>query len=196
MAMIADNTKYWAQKNYFGNSFFDLKDHLFLTESTAYKLPNIFHESPLELTNPLDNTEYEINQIVTDRAFVSARKSILIQYSELHQYYEGLSQGRVLSKSLKTLNKILDFNPDAISFELTHDQSIIFIFKIQYYTFFFQQYFVPEFEDSDEAILSTYKGTIKLPSHAGSIDTVLNSVSSYFEYINDRFEAVLNGLPY
>ena len=167
-----------------------------LTGTADYAFVNIFNRQPRLTIVPV-NTGYYRPQSDANKIHLAARESIIEQYGELEKYYEHLPLDRVISESLKTLNIIIGLEPDAISYELTSDQSIIFTFKIKKYTFFLQQILVIEEEGDDEAILSTYMGEKKMLSYAGTLEIVLGAV--YF-YIGEQHtvqpEAELNELSY
>lgn len=129
-----------------------------------------------------NQTKYNLIESGNTKIYLTARESIESQYYELKEYY-NISLGRTHSISLKTLNKILNLNPLAVSYELTYEQSILFTFIFGDFTFFLQQNLTLENDDDDEVLLSVFKNDESLPNYAGSLEYIFNTIHSYFPLI-------------
>lgn len=196
MATISDSTVFNSREELIENKFNKIKYALFNPESFSDSTQDIFSafQNNLSSSDSDNNTEYRANSGL-NKTFVNARESISYQYHELQEFFNTLSLEKVLSSSLKVLNKILNIDPNAVSFELTSDKSIIFVIKVNVFTFFYQV-FLDHDEEEDEAILSIYNKKEKMPSYAGSKDELFNIISEkYIKRTSIQIEAVLNDLP-
>jgi len=134
------------------------------------------------------------------QSFYSNKKYILLknlfrqQYIQLESYFEGINFEVANEKMAKSLNSLLETDPEIISMELTHDQSIFYTLKKGSFTFYLQHFLNDIDKDDDEATLIMFKGDDKLPSYAGSLtetmfvlnDTLLTNNLLKIEFLENE----------
>lgn len=124
----------------------------------------------------LDETGSDLRILETNNKFIDLFTEFNNQYKILTDLYSGFSYLEIERIFSKTCSKLLELNPDKISVELTYNQSIVFTFKKDSYTFFFERFIDDSNQEKDEVIFSFYKDAKKLPSFAGSFELAISSI--------------------
>ena len=117
------------------------------------------------------------NSFNSNRQFIKLEQSFHQQLDLLSNIFVGQKR-YILEEKMKTsVDVILNCSPDKISLQLTHEGSIFYTFLKDESTVYFQHYLIEEFDDSDEAIISIFKGDENILNFGGSLSdtfTVLN----------------------
>lgn len=96
-------------------------------------------------------------------------------------HYEGLENE--LSNLFETSFSLYqNLNPESIVFEVTYDNSILFIIEKNGYKIFIENYL--ENEDLDECVATIYYEETKLPLLAGCFDEVYNEIRLLFSPVS------------
>lgn len=149
-----------------------------------------------ELCNPsLTNIGTHHNE--TNKMFIKLNKILSEQFINISEYYNNISLSEIKSISSTIINKLISLSPDALSLELTNEESIFYTFKRDAYSFYIQHYFETE-DDGFNATLVTFKGDNKIDSINGDINNILASIeakvsNNNFHNLNSAF---LNELSY
>lgn len=107
------------------------------------------------------------------------------QYEKLSEYYKDISFVEIKKEFSKSLLKILKFNPDVLTMELTTERSVFYTFIKNNHSIFIQHYLDITNANDDEAILTAFGGDSKLPSFAGSLDETLNELKEIIYSVNE-----------
>lgn len=126
--------------------------------------------------NAFEGTKLDINNC--DKKFINLKKAFKVQFESLKEFYHDLDFNDADMKSTQSLGSLLEMNPDIISMELTHDQSIFYTFKKFDYTFFIQHFIYDIELDEDEATLTIFKGDLKQPSFGGSLSETIFEIKN------------------
>ena len=143
-----------------------------------------FHSKQIGPNNPYQGTVSNVSISNSDKKFILFKNSFKSQFDSLLAFFSELDFEEANEKLSSSLSSLLDTNPDAISMELTHEQSIFYTVKKDDYTFFLQHFLNEIDEDADEAILTVFKGNDKLPSYAGSLSQTISEIDSLLEPAN------------
>lgn len=117
------------------------------------------------------------NSFNNNRQFIRLEQSFQQQLDLLSNIFEG-QKSYILKEKMKiSVDVILNCSPDKISLQLTEEGSIFYTFLKDGSTVYFQHYLIDEYDDSDEAIVSIFKGDENIVNFAGSLSdafTILN----------------------
>jgi len=161
-----------------------------------YEDPSSFFHTKLSLSNwkstgCIADTNYTFARLLFERSLIKRnhsikelfsriRNSFEEQFQKLSEHFKDLDKNEVKNKLDLSLIGLLLINPDVISMELTWEKSLFYTLKKDRYTFFIQ-YFLDEIEsEDDEAIMTVFENDNKLPSYAGILQDVIDTLQKYF----------------
>lgn len=109
----------------------------------------------------------------TDKDYIKFETLFIKQFEKLSEYYKDVDFEDIMVEFSLSLSEILKLNPDVITMELTAEKSVYYTFLKDDYSIFIQHYLNISDTEDDEAILTAFKGDLKLPSFAGNLDETL-----------------------
>jgi hypothetical protein len=116
--------------------------------------------------------------IDSNKQFIRLEQSFLDQLKKYGHFFEGHSEYLLQEKMKLSADILLNCNPDKISLQVTDEGSIFYTLIKDDITIYFQHYIVDEFDGSDEAIVTVYKGPQLLFNHAGSLTETISVLST------------------
>jgi hypothetical protein len=121
-----------------------------------------------------DNTPIEIGTNQYIRLDSSFRK----QLRENPELFADQNDYSLKEKMRISADVLVRCFPDKISLQLTNDRSIFYTIIKEAFTIYFEHFLVNDFDDTDECIVTIYKGQEKVWSFAGSMAETINHLSS------------------
>lgn len=110
--------------------------------------------------------------------FIKFKKLFYKQLDLLEEKYDSDFIDLASSKFDSTLNMLIEMHPDTLSIEVTYDHSVYFTFKKYDFKFYLQHFLNDIGIGEDEAILTVFKGTKKLPSFAGGLHRTVQQIEN------------------
>ncbi len=164
----------WRIGNNWGNPNF--------TGATSYAIcaddNPFFNFNSYYACKPNERTANNLQLFYKNKKFVEFDLLFKQQFEKLKPYLEGIEFEAAKLKMSQSLNSLLEIEPDIISMELTHEQSIFYTLKKDNYSFYIQHFLNVEDIEDDEATLTVFKGDDKLPSFAGSLTDTIFEVNN------------------
>jgi hypothetical protein len=117
---------------------------------------------------PIDNT--------IDR-FIKLEQSFMRQYEVHPEYFGDQSEYCVREKMKISAELILQCNPDIITVQVTGEGSLYYTVLKNDITFYLQHYLIEEFDGTDDAIVTVYKGNDRLFEYGGSLAETIQQLS-------------------
>lgn len=127
----------------------------------------------------VDDNLFAKNKFNSIRQFIQLEQSFLQQLEMLPDVFGGQSKYVLQEKMKLSADAILNYLPDKISLELTHDGSIFYTFFKDDVTIYFEHFLIDEFDDSDESIISVFKGEENILNFGGTLVDTLNELSNF-----------------
>lgn len=112
----------------------------------------------------------------SDKDYIKFETLFIEQYKRLEGFYGDNNFEEIKAKFSMSLSEILKLKPEILTMELTSEQSVYFTFIKDNHSIFIQHFLAINDPDDDEAILTAFKGDLKLPSFAGDLDETLNEL--------------------
>ena len=133
-----------------------------------------------------DMSDWRNTPINDSKKFINLEQSFL---SQLEQYQETFANQNkyILKEKMKlSADSLLSCNPNKISLELTNEGSIFYTLIKNDIKIYFQHFLIDEFDDSDEAIISVFKGDQNLLNYGGSLHNALSKLGKALEQYQVR----------
>jgi len=119
------------------------------------------------------------NSFNTNRQFIKLQQSFDLQLEQFENLFQDQNKYALKEKMKYSAEAILNCSPDRISLQITDEGSIFYTFLKNGSTIYFQHYLIDEYDGSDEAIISIFRGEENTINFAGSLSetfTELNKV--------------------
>ncbi len=117
------------------------------------------------------------NSFNSNRQFIKLEQSFDQQLANLQEVF-GEQIEYVLHEKMKlSADAILNCSPDKISLQLTREGGIFYTFLKGDTTVYFEHFLIDEYDDSDEAIVSVFKGAENVINYAGSLSDALTELN-------------------
>lgn len=134
-------------------------------------LDDFFHSKYIIYKYTNYQTTVNIEKNSTVKQVIKYKDIFLSELNRLSHYYADIDKKRANNFLSKSLNFLLDLNPDQFTLELTTDKSIFYTFKKDDFTFFISHFLDVLDEDDDEIAYALFKNNTKEPSYAGDFET-------------------------
>lgn len=104
---------------------------------------------PIYISN--NQSDLELN-----RKFIELHISFDKQYSKLFNYYNFINKEELKQLFRNIAVAILDLNPDALSIQLTYDESLLFVIKEHGYTIYYEIFINMNSESEEKVVISVF----------------------------------------
>lgn len=143
---------------------------------TGKEVSNLSNSSYLE-DNKIENNFSVKKAFDNHRQFIKLEETFQEQLNNYREIYGSLNVYVLQEKMKLSADSLLSCYPEKVSLEVTAEGSLFYTFLKDDFTVYFQHFLVEEFDDSDEAIVSIYKGNEKVLDFGGTLIEVLQNVS-------------------
>ena len=113
----------------------------------------------------------------SNRRFIKLEQSFLKQLEELPELFGDQNKFLLQEKMKVSTDPLLSCSPDKMSLELTNEGSIFYTLIKNDITIYLQHYLIDRFDETDEAIVSVYKGDHNSLNYGGALVEVFNQLS-------------------
>ncbi|MBC7388709.1 MAG: hypothetical protein H7329_05835 [Opitutaceae bacterium] len=110
-----------------------------------------------------------------DKEFVRINREFKIQFSEKSELFPGLNFQDAHEKMKTSLSEVLNFSPEKISLQLTHEGSLFYTFLKDGAKFYIQHYLTTA-DNEDEAFLNIFYSDQKNENFAGELSNILKQL--------------------
>lgn len=113
----------------------------------------------------------------TTSRFINLEQSFLQQWKKHSEYFPGLSEYTVRERMKISAELLLQCYPDVITIQVTGEGSLFYTVRKNSISIYLQHYLIDEYDDTDEAIVTLYKGDKKLLEYGGSLSETIHELS-------------------
>ena len=138
---------------------------VYTMEDQHWRTDNEFYNLSKVLVLPY--TDISLELLDDNDRFVILSRKLEAQFEELSDYYDDIKFYELRAIFSTICSTLLNLNPDKISVELSHHDSIVFTLKRENYTIFFERYLNPD-SSEEEVIYSGFNEDQKIPSYSGN----------------------------
>jgi hypothetical protein len=148
------------------------------------KMASFFQSSSSSLFPPIKGAWKNTPVDETNRQFISLEQSFLNQLKKHPEFFEGHAEYNLLEKMRLSTEILLSCVPDKISLQITDEASIFYtVFKNDLHIYF-QHFLIDEFDQTDECMVSVYKGEKKILDYGGSLADTIEELSKLAPELN------------
>lgn len=144
----------------------------FTSSGDAY----IINDTVFGINSSLPSIAYML-PMESNKRFIKLGIEFDKQFEQKSIYFKHIIKELVKKKFNDIISTFLDFSPEKISFQLTHEGGMFFTLKKGDYSFYIQYFFDHELGD-EEVLLSIFRGDIKLPSYDGKLIEIVYEVKN------------------
>lgn len=161
------------------DSFQNLAIYAFTgTSSTGFYLTNTLQSGLYSYSEMFSNlNDWNNTPIDNNKKFIKLDQSFSTQIQQTPEIFNGQNIYSLKEKMKLSTDPLLSCVPDKISLELTHEGSIFYTLIKNDIKIYFQHFLIDEFDDSDEAIVSVFKGDNNLLNYGGSLHQSINQLA-------------------
>jgi hypothetical protein len=166
---------------YYGGGVFNTYVPVIVSASLGKVYPQIAwgSNSGEMWAKPVDDNLMPKNRFNNIRQFIQLERSFLQQLEKFPELFDGLNRYLLQEKMKLSADSILNCMPDKISLEVTLDGSIFYTFLKDDLNVYFEHYLIDEFDDSDESIISIFKGDENILNFGGSLVDTLTELNNF-----------------
>lgn len=108
-----------------------------------------------------------------NRQFIKLEQSFDQKLQQYKEVFAGQNDYVLKEKMKVSADAILNCSPDKISLQITNEGGVFYTFLKGDAAIYFQHFLIDEYDDSDEAIVSIFKGDQNIINYAGSLSNAL-----------------------
>lgn len=121
------------------------------------------------------------------RSYIQLFTEFLEKWREKGSYFTGFSKATVFEKMKEVVDKLLTFDPEYITFELTDDCSVFFQSLVNDKNIYLELFFTKDVEEGFEIVTNIYQDRKNIFAYGGSIEDTFSKIktriSQYHWYI-------------
>lgn len=117
----------------------------------------------------IEESSVSQNSFNSNRQFIKLEQSFDQQLEQFGNVFVGQNKYILKEKMKYSAEAILNCSPDKISLQITPEASVFYTFLRNGLAIYFQHYLIEEYDGSDEAIISIFKGDENIINFAGSL---------------------------
>jgi hypothetical protein len=126
----------------------------------------------------MDDNTYMHSSFNNNRQFIQMEQTFLKQLQQSAGFFEGHNTFFLKEKMKMSADALLNYSPDKISLQLTNEGSIFYTLFKDGLTIYLQHYITDDHDDTDEAIISVFKGDENRLNFGGSLTDTLSMANS------------------
>jgi hypothetical protein len=136
------------------------------------------HNSGEIIKRQIDDAFISHTPFNSTRQFIKLEQSFLRQLNS-NDAFEGQNKYFLQEKMRISADTLLNCFPDKVSLEVTNEGSIFYTLIKDDLRIYFQHYLIDEFDDTEEALVSIFKGEDNLLNYGGTLTETLKELSRY-----------------
>jgi hypothetical protein len=125
-----------------------------------------------------DDFSHSQTDFNSTRQFIKLEQSFNEQLETCTQVLNERQKYSLKEKFKVSVNIILNYIPDKVSLELTNEISIFYKIIKEDLNIYFEHYLIEEFDDTDEAIITVYRGNENVLNYGGSLENVIKELNT------------------
>lgn len=111
------------------------------------------------------------------KTFVRYMQKFLKHYEAVKDKISGYSEPDIRKKVENSLSELLLINAEAMSVELTEEDTLFFTIKKSNYSFYIDQYLRSDFNDDNEFVMTMFKETKMFSSKSGDLQYLVKTIN-------------------
>lgn len=120
------------------------------------------------------------NSFRSNKQFIKLEQSFLSQLDKHAATFEGQNRYALQEKMKQSAEALISCSPDKMSLETTWDGSIFYKAIKNDINVHFEHFLIDEFDGTDEAIMTIYKGNEQALNYGGTLTKAISELGKFF----------------
>lgn len=120
------------------------------------------------------------NPFRSNKQFIKLERSFLSQLEKHAAIFKDQNKYALQEKMKLSADALLNCSPDKVSLEITWEGSIFYKIIRNDISIHFEHFLIDEFNSTDEAITTIYKGNQQVLDYGGTLADAISEVSKFF----------------